>query len=188
MSITPLMVAVAMTSLSVPAAAGDAFVQHGTHEHGTAMLVVAVDGSRLSVELVAPAHDVVGFEHQPANEAERAALARAEAVLADHGRLLAMSKAAGCRVAGIEVSSPWPSGETRVEDHDPAGDAGPRHAHADFIARWSFDCAAPERLAVLEVKLDGAFATPVKLRADLLTDDGQRSMWLDRARGRLQLQ
>ncbi len=188
MNIAAYVFLVALSSLSGTAVAGDAFVQHGTHEHGVATLVVAVDGSRLSVELVAPAHDVVGFERAPADEAERAALARAEAVLADHGRLFAMSKAAGCRVAGIAVSSPWRSGEAGVEDREPAGDAGHPDDHADFIARWAFDCASPDRLAVLEVKLDAAFVTPVKVRADLLTADGQRSMWLDRARGRLQLQ
>ena len=171
MKIRSTLLSAALAVSACPAAAHDKTVQHGVHTHGVADLAVAVDGSRLTVELTAPAHDVVGFEHEPASDADRAAVTRATAALRDHRLLFAMPAAARCRVAGIDVRAPWPA----------AGE------HADFAARWAFDCEVPRELGFLQLDFSGALSAGVELNVVALTDRGQSSARIADARGRLAL-
>ena len=48
----------------------------GAHVHGHGRLDIAREGDRIALALVAPGADVVGFEHAPQSEADRAAVER----------------------------------------------------------------------------------------------------------------
>jgi hypothetical protein len=80
--------------------------QHGTHEHGVATLRLAQEGGDLRLELSSPAANLVGFEHAPANAAERDALERAIATLKDGTRLFRFPEGAGCRLTEAQVETP----------------------------------------------------------------------------------
>jgi hypothetical protein len=149
--------------------------QHGAHAHGVSKLEVAVDGRQLVLRLEAPAEDVVGFEHAPRDDGQRAAVAAAEKLLRAHAELFAMPPPARCRFVSAEVASPW------------AGHAAVDGEHADFAARWEFDCAEPAQLAFLEVRIAARLRGDLKLRAIVLDDRGQRQAELTRSRTRLAL-
>jgi hypothetical protein len=159
-------------SLAAPAASA-----HKAHTHGVADLAVAVDGGRLSVTLDAPAADVVGFEHAPRDDGQRQAVAAAERLLRSHAELFAMPPAARCRFVAADVTVPWAGGPADSGD-----------GHADFAARWEFDCADPARLAFLEVRIAARLRGDPKLRTVVLDDRGQRQSELTRSRTRLELQ
>lgn len=155
--------------------AAPAALAHKAHTHGIADLDVAVDGGRLSVALTAPAADVVGFEHAPRTDEQRAAVASAERLLRAHAELFAMPRAARCRFLSADVTSPW------------AGPDAPETGHADFSARWEFDCAEPAELGFLEVRIAAKLEGDLKLRATVLGPAGQRRAELSRAQTRLAL-
>jgi hypothetical protein len=148
---------------------------HKAHTHGVADLDVAVDGGRISVALSAPAADVVGFEHAPRDAAQRDAVAAAEKLLRSHAELFAMPASAGCRFVSADVTVPWQDG------------AGSDDGHADFGARWEFDCTDPAKLGFLEVRIAQKLPGDLRLRATVLDERGQQRTELSRSRTRLTL-
>ena len=53
------------------------------HVHGVIELGVVVDGDALAISLHAPLSDVVGFEHAPNSDEQRAAIEKAASLLSD---------------------------------------------------------------------------------------------------------
>lgn len=155
----------AFTCIAVPAHAGntldeDGFEDHHAHEHGAATLNVAAEGQRLSIEFASPAVNVVGFEHAPRSEAERAAAKKAESLLRDAGKAFGLPAAADCRTVASELSAPeW------HEDQD----------HADYEAKYEFTCRQPAALTQLTVSFLGKLASATKLRVQLVTPSKQVS-------------
>ncbi|WP_271879382.1 ZrgA family zinc uptake protein [Phaeobacter italicus] len=121
-----------------PALAGESR-QLGTHEHGVGLMNMAIDGDVLAIELNVPGADIVGFEHAATAEADRAAVERALAVLADPANLIALPAAAACRmdeaVAHLLGDTEAASDEHAAHDdhahanHDHASDGHDDHDH-----------------------------------------------------------
>ena len=113
--------------------------QLGTHEHGVGLMNMAIDGDVLAIELNVPGADIVGFEHAATAEADRAAVERALAVLADPTNLIALPAAAACRmdeaVAHLLGDTEAASDEHSAHDdhdhanHDHASDGHDDHDH-----------------------------------------------------------
>lgn len=137
------------------------------HQHGVATLGVAIDGDTLHVVLTAPLDTLVGFEHEPRNATQREALARARGRLEDFGALFRLPAAAGCRLDGVDLSSPWAPAS--------AGGAAtaPPDGHAELGAEYRLRCQAPEALDVLELQLFDAFPRAREVRAERVSPRGQ---------------
>ena len=107
-----------------PLVEGERLGTAGAHEHGIARLGLAVDGTRLTVDLELPAESVFGFEHAPRTEEERAAVAEALDRLRTGGaRLLAFPDGTACTLDSAEVRGP----EGAEDDH--AGEE--EHVHEE---------------------------------------------------------
>jgi hypothetical protein len=52
-----------ITSISI--ANAEEYRQYGTHEHGLTQMNLALDEQNLHIEVISPAANIVGFEHQP---------------------------------------------------------------------------------------------------------------------------
>ena len=74
-------VALAVSVLSVFGLASAFERDHDAHEHGPATLTVVQEGHDLHLSFNSPAMDIVGFEHAPSNDAERAKIANAKKTL-----------------------------------------------------------------------------------------------------------
>lgn len=168
--------------------------QHGPHEHGVASLKLAIDGAQLVVEFESPLDNLTGFEHAPQTAAQREALERAEAVLADGTRLFAISPEAQCALEEAQVESPFEE-EHEHHGHDHSGhahehgahaDGGAEDGHSDMYAVWQFRCAEPSRITAIDVKLFDAFARLGSIRAELVSPAGQRAVRLDKAKRRIE--
>ncbi|WP_025673601.1 ZrgA family zinc uptake protein [Salinivibrio socompensis] len=62
----PCVITMAVATASATTLAEEAIYQSfDAHVHGEVTASLAQDGERVLIELTAPGHDVVGFEHQP---------------------------------------------------------------------------------------------------------------------------
>lgn len=167
----------------------------GPHRHGVATLDVVVDGERLLVTLETPLDNLVGFEHAPKNDRQRAALADARAALADGTKLLRASPEAGCAQRAAKVELPYGPDATAGGGHDKhAHDkhAYGRHgraadAHSEAGVEWEFSCANPAALIGLDIGLFDVFRRLQTLHVQTATPRGQGAATLTSKRRTLAL-
>ncbi|WP_429886335.1 DUF2796 domain-containing protein [Geoalkalibacter halelectricus] len=167
---------------------------HGVHEHGVADLRVAVDGEDVLIEMESPLDNLVGFEHRPRTDAQRAALEEAMARLARFEQLFGLPAAAACAVKEHRLQSPWPT-ETAKHDHGHEKKSVHSHSHghahddghADVSLSYLLKCANPEALTELEVRWFEVFPRTERIRAESATPRGQGSVTLRKDHPRLPL-
>jgi hypothetical protein len=165
--------AVALTA----ATAEEAHRAQGPHVHGLASLDLAWDGEAIQIGLESPAANLVGFEHRPETDADRAALDAAVATLKDGERLFRFSPEARCRLIEAGVESALPEG---------VGAEG-QEAHADLDAEYRFECAEPGQLRQVEVGLFQAFPATRSIQVQYVGPKGQAAAELTAASPMLKL-
>ena len=183
----------ALLSLTVLAQANPATAQHrelGAHEHGRGTLNIALEGTRLSMELEVPGIDIVGFEHPAKSAKDKAVVDSAKKRLSTPLSLFKFSASAGCVVKEASASV-----ESEDDDHDkgakakdgkaPAGHAG--HEHSQFHAQYTLECQTPANITAIEFDYFRAFAGAQKLEVNLITPKGQTKLEVTRAKPRLDL-
>ncbi len=99
--------------------------QHDSHAHGIGELNVVLEGDELAMELISPAANIVGFEHAPSNDEQKAAVAQAEEALKQVDKLFVLSEQAGCQAEHVHVESELLEGHEDEEHHDD------EHAHEE---------------------------------------------------------
>jgi hypothetical protein len=146
------------------------FEQHAAHEHGKVMINVALEEKQLIIELDSPAVNVVGFEHEPRTESERAAVRTVSDVLRSGKGLFGLPKDALCLFQGADIKAPkW---EHSPEEH---GKPDEHEHHADYEARFTYRCEAPGSLTWLEPWLLDKLLNVVEARVNIATGTGQQS-------------
>lgn len=173
---------------------------HGTHVHGVGWLNVAVDGDRLFIELISPAMDLIGFEHQPRNAKQRAELDAAHARLKQPETLFAPNAEAGCTLTTSEIDLGFDTqrdgggtdgktlnpaqGHEHEHEHEHADEHG-NESHADVYASYVFECQQPLKLDAISIGFFQAFSRAQKLQAQLITEIRQEAVTLTRTDRRL---
>jgi hypothetical protein len=170
--------------------------QHGTHVHGEAQLLVALDGQVLELEFISPAINMVGFEHAPQDSAQTAAVSAATARLEQATRLFELPADAGCELLGAEVYTSLPAarehhgsddGDRPHEGHAHGHAAAADEAHAEFHARYRYRCEHPGRVDRMTVRLFQPFPGLQRIDAQTISPAGQRRAELDADHNRLPL-
>ena len=69
--------------------------RHEAHEHGVAHMNVAFEGNELYIEFISPAANIVGFEHQPRTQEQKAAVKAAIKKLEAGEKLFALPSDVG---------------------------------------------------------------------------------------------
>jgi hypothetical protein len=178
---TLLAFALALLPLTSHAATAEHAHAHGSlapHEHGTARLDIALDGQTLAMNLDSPAVNLLGFEHAPASEADRAAIAKARAQLSAALQLFNLPSAAGCSIAQVDLQSPLfgnaaPAGAAAGHDDEDDED-GDHHAHSDVDGHFQFQCEHPEALQGLDLsRFFSTFPATHKVLVQAITAKGQ---------------
>ncbi|MGL6027661.1 MAG: zinc uptake protein ZrgA [Vibrio sp.] len=100
--------------------------QHEAHVHGQVELNIAQDGHDLLIEITAPGADVLGFEHEPQNEAQQHTLQQALATLHHADQLFIINQQARCEKR--EVFIQYSLGGKQYQDRH-AYQAGEKHQH-----------------------------------------------------------
>lgn len=117
--------------LGLTLAALTAIAEEKAHEHGHAQLNVAIEDEGIELELIAPGADIVGFEHAPGSDEDRAAVAAA--VTKFQAGLFSFPKAAGCALEATGVySALLPDGKpVHAGEHHHDADHKDEHPHDD---------------------------------------------------------
>jgi hypothetical protein len=151
----------------------------GAHAHGVAELRIVVDGPQLEVELETPLDNVLGFEHAPRTDKQRAAV-RAMAMKLRQPQMFRPTPAARCQSASTKIESavlpPALLGEsTSMPPADAATKpaAGQEDAHADLDASFTWRCAVPADLKGLEIGLLQGFPRMQQVNVQIVGPKGQ---------------
>lgn len=169
----------------------------GAHVHGLARLTIAIDDPRsATVELVAPAESIYGFEHAPSSDEDRAAQAGAlEALERRAGDLLAFDAALACALEPLEVEvhGDDQAGEATDDDHadeaadeDHAGEAV-SGTHREVRAAYALSCAGDLTGTTARASFGATFPGIETLEVIVLGPSGQSSHRLDHGDGEVDL-
>jgi hypothetical protein len=198
-------------SFGLAAAAGAGHAQQrqaGAHEHGRGSLNIALEGSRLTMELEAPGADIVGFEHKAKTKKQKAAVEKAEGQLEAADALFQLPAAAGCVLEASRVTLEG-EGHDHGHDHGAKGHGDKDHghkahgakggekghakgghaddAHSSFRAEYAFECKAPASLTTIGFDYFKVFAGAHKLDVTVVTAKQQSRFEVSRAKPRIDL-
>ena len=180
---------------------------HGPHEHGAARLDVAVEGNIVEINLESPLANALPFEHAPRDAAQRQAVQNMAATLHKAESIFVFPAAAQCRIKKVTLESealpeallkantaPQPE-QTQTSKHNasavPAVEPKPHadhdeHAghddhggHADLDASFIFECAQPDVLHGMDVRLFSAWPALHELRVQIVSPTGQHAAELN---------
>lgn len=187
-------------ALAAGATIGPAAAQQrelGAHEHGKGTLNIAIEGSRLTMELEAPGVDIVGFEHKAKSAKDKAAVSNAKKQLAKPLALFKLPAAAGCvvRQATAKLEGEDDHGHAHGHGHGKPKDAKQGagkaekddHDHSQFHAEYALDCKSPGGITSMEFGYFATFAGAAKLEVNVITPKGQSKFEVTRAKPRLDL-
>lgn len=122
------------------------------HVHGAGHLEVVIDGAHFAVTLDMPADAAVGFERPPRTAAEKQAVEAMHKVLRDGPGLFKPTPAAECRLATVDVSTPFGAAAESKHAHGAGGNAD-GDVHGDIEASYIYQCARPDQLKGLATTL-----------------------------------
>ncbi|MEM9723957.1 MAG: DUF2796 domain-containing protein [Pseudomonadota bacterium] len=141
---------------------GDGTRELGAHEHGKAVLTMAVEGSSVAMELELSAIDVIGFETKPETAEETAAVEAALAQLSTPADLFDFG-AAGCAPA-----------EAAAERKQLT------KGHAEFIATYSMNCASIDQMAALGLPIFSVYPQLEEVDVQIVSETGQQAFEVER--------
>lgn len=145
--------------------------QHGAHQHGHGTLKIAIEGRTVDIELAAPGDDIVGFEHAPKTNAQKAAVEKAIQQLSSPLALFVLPAAAACTVKEAKA------------DVDRSGGAD----HSEFKATYKLECGTPKALASIRFEFFKIFPRAVELDVAIVSEKAQKSYEVSRKKPQLSL-
>jgi hypothetical protein len=159
--VTSLLVAAFSSFLFTPLLhAGEA------HEHGVVTLDAVIEGKLLDVMLMTPAVNIVGFEHLPETEAQKAEILQAISSLKQGYQAIQLPSAALCLLKETDVEQSLLESQ---HEHDEA-----ESGHADIKVHYQFACAKPEQLTEITVGLFAQFPMIESVRYQVVSQAGQK--------------
>jgi Protein of unknown function (DUF2796) len=186
--------------LSAGAIASPAFAAEGDHrelgphEHGVGNLNIAVEGTKVSMELEVPGMDIVGFEYVAKTPKQKAAVEKAKKQLLAPLAIFKFPAAANCSVqqANVAVESEdhghdHVKGDKGAEGDGKAADAHEEHDHSEFHVEYTLECKVPDKITAIEFGYFRAFTSARKLNINLITPKGQSKFEATRDKPRIDL-
>ena len=173
--------------------------QLDAHAHGYGELNVAIDGPKVALELNSPAFNIVGFEHSPETDKDKATIKLALSILNDGSGLFLFPAVAGCRLANVNVVSSLTEAQHSVHkehdsDHkDQASDHKEHDSnhktskhedhsnndiHSEFHANYQFQCDVIEKVNTIQVMIFKHFPNTRQLNVQMILPNSQSAMEL----------
>lgn len=147
--------------------AAGAQAQHA-HRHGVGQLEIVVDQGQLSLALLIPQHDLVGFERPAKSPREQLAAQAVLEKLRDPAQLFTLPAAAQCTAQAPRIDAPLLAAASAAA-----------HAHGDVEARYVYHCANPPALDRLVSQVATAFPRVRALVVNFAGPQGQKAGRLD---------
>ncbi len=173
----------ALSALAVLLATGLAArasrAQTFAHTHGLAVVRIALEERTASIDFLAPAENIYGFEGEPRTPAQRELRARTIGVVRDSfPEMLRFDAELGCSITPVEVHAGNDSHAHDVQSvghiHAGADSSGRRHVevHGDYLLR----CARPFAGREIMVDLARWFPTLTTVDVVFVTGEAQRTV------------
>ena len=172
------LLAILGVAVSAGAVAGEA------HEHGKVALTLAIEAGNVEVSWRSPAVNLVGFEHQPKTPEEKQKVEQTLLNLKQGYEQIVLPESALCLLKEADIDTTL-AAHTEGHDHDHDHDhdheehEGHDHdehdhdGHADFSAKYTFECRHPEHLKQIEVNLMPSYPGIDEIRYQAITPAGQ---------------
>lgn len=183
---------ISLAALASVARAAEEHREEEAHQHGHGSFEMAIEKTAVSINLRVPGDDIVGFEHPPANDQEKAAIDSAKKTLADALTLFGIPTDAACKVDESNVHTHgYKAGD---DDHDhkhndaKAGEAkappkdakdGDKHdhdhdhKHGSFHAEYKLTCAKPGAITALNFKFFSSFPRSQEIEIVAVSEKSQ---------------
>ncbi len=156
------------------------------HEHGVLRLEVTVAPGGISLRLESALDNLVGFEHAPRTDSERAMAAAALIKLTAASVLFKVDAAALCDAGRSQVDVPlWQAAAAKPQ----AGQAAPPAAagHGDLDASYEFKCKSAASAQTIETTLFSTFPRLKRIEVQMVTPRGQSAVVLKPGQTRMLL-
>lgn len=177
----------ATSLLATPTIPAGAAEHHpGAHVHGIGLLNIAIDEKEVYIEMVSPAANITGFEHEPVNAEQEKAVHLAITELENGDKLYTFNSKAGCSLFEAKVDSSMSLENHGDHAHTEAGH-GTGEGHSEFTATYLFKCSRPQELTTVDVQHFTVFPGFEKLDVQLLTPSGQSGTVLKPGNSRITL-
>lgn len=180
----------------------EGYRHHEAHEHGVASLNLAIDGKNLQIEFYSPAANIVGFEHHPRTQEQKASVKKAIKLLENGDALFTWPRESGGRLIESDVHTDIDhrgddhhdadhSDKNKPHDHNAEhhgkehSEAGEHQRHSEFKANYHFICNKPNGLKHITVLLFKIFPGIEHIEVQLLTPKKQTAMELTAENNRI---
>lgn len=177
------------------------------HTHGGADLAIVLEGRVVTVEFDTPLYNVLGFEHSPDTDEQKATVKTTEAILGRGGGLFEFNNNADCVIKpGVRTVTLFETAleshddhssdhkheheeehehdghhedETEGHNHDHEADEHDDSAtHKDVILQYEFECQKPNALTKMSVNLFEYFEELSEIDVTYLGPSVQRQIEL----------
>ena len=149
--------------------ADDEMPSLGAHIHGEAALFVIYAGGQLLIEFESPAMSLLGFEHYPHDEEQKARVVEVAHQLSAVDQLFSIA-GGDCQVNERHVEMPFAE---KHHDHENHAAGKVISSHSDVFATYDFKCTDSGRLRGIELKIFNRFPGLQRLNAQWADQDGQ---------------
>lgn len=155
-----------LASLQTIAIASNA---HEAHVHGSATILLAQDGDKLTLEFDSPLDNLLGFEHAPRTDKQKQASRALLDLMQKPDTLLKLNVEANCQLSTVNVVAPVLQATTIGTGKD---------EHANLHAEYEYSCTKVAALKSLQLSLFDAFPAIHKVNAQVAGARGQMAATL----------
>lgn len=167
-------------ALSIPSVQASESRSAHAHEHGHGTLNIAIEDNRVLMELEIPGADIVGFEHEPKSDSDKAAVEAAEEKLTDGAALFTFG-GTNCRFEEAHVEDHHEEhGKKEAHDHD-------KEEHSEFHVAYELSCDDTSQLSEMAFPFFAAFPNSEELEVTIIGSRGQFQYEVERDAPKLSL-
>jgi hypothetical protein len=136
-----------------------ALLQAAPHVHGEAELTIAMEADRVQVQFMAPASDVVGFEHSATSPEQQQTLNNARDILSESTNVFVFT-GGECEISKINIDmSGLENTKHDAHEHESTMAHDHQHAHPNITATYDFNCRRLQQLSSLNMNVFDVFPT-----------------------------
>ena len=146
-----------------------------SHEHGSANLNIAIDNKVIAIHFESPAVNIIGFEYQPNDEAQRSLISAAKSKLSNFANSYELQGEPNCLM--ISSSADWVSEHS---EQDETVGASLETEHAEFVVEFELQCEQINNLTAIDVSLLALFPAIDEIDTQVIYTGGQIKQELTR--------
>ena len=154
-----------------------------SHEHGSANVMLAMEGEKLQLNFEVPSDSLIGFEHLPKSPDQRQNFSKAISTLSEPSKLFSIPTNAECLLVSVNVSQSLFSGKGG-HGHDEKDDHGhdkseKSEIHSEFHSKYQWNCHHLDDLDSIDTQLMNIFPRIEEIRVSWIAENSQGAIELE---------